>query len=283
MLGAFRFDQTRITSSSSRSQHFLDAVVITPHFLPSFKHFRCLFRATGENQGMEPIEFVKLVQRRLGVADDGKPGPLTIAALDKALPGKSPPAEKLTATIVDHRWATAIREDVPGGLTMPVIRFLVVHFTNGATALSSINFWRSPEAKGACAHIVIDRDGTIYQCRPFNVSCGHAGVSEWKGTSGLNSCSIGIELANAGDDVPLAKRWTKLPLVTAKHKNGGPFKEWEAYPQAQVDALTTVAKMLVCRYGLEDLVGHDDIAPARKVDPGPALDMKALRAACGFT
>lgn len=165
---------------------------------------------------------------------------------------------------------------------MPVRRFLVIHFTSGATAESSIEFWRTPAAKGASAHIVIDRNGTVYQCRPFNITCGHAGVSRWQQFSNLNSCSIGIELANAGDNAPLARRWSKLPLLTSKHKNGGPEKQWEAYPLAQLAACEEVSKALVARYKLDDVVGHDDIAPSRKVDPGPALDMKKLRSVCGF-
>lgn len=166
---------------------------------------------------------------------------------------------------------------------MPVRRFLVVHFTSGATAESSIEFWRTPAAKGACAHIVIDRDGTVYQCRPFNMTCGHAGKSKWRGFDGLNACSIGIELANAGDNEVLAKRWTKLPLVSAKHKKGGPVQKWEAYPLAQQAACEAVAKALVARYNLDDVVGHDDIAPERKNDPGPAFPMDDLRKACGFS
>lgn len=165
---------------------------------------------------------------------------------------------------------------------MDVRRFLVLHFTSGASAKSSIDFWRSTAAQGACAHIVIDRNGTVYQCRPFNKTCGHAGKSQWAGFDGLNSCSIGIELANAGDNAPLAKRWTKLPLVTAKHKNGGKETEWEAYPEEQLRACEEVAKALVERYKLDDVVGHEDIAPTRKNDPGPAFPMQRLREACGF-
>lgn len=165
---------------------------------------------------------------------------------------------------------------------MPVRRFLVIHFTSGATAESSINFWKQPAAKGASAHIVIDRDGTVYQCRPFNVTAGHAGVSEWKGFKNLNSCSIGIELANAGDNVALALKWSKFDPVTAKHKNGGPAQKWEAYPPAQLAACEEIAKALVARYKLDDVVGHEDIAPSRKNDPGPAFPMAALRVACGF-
>ncbi len=182
----------------------------------------------------------------------------------------------------DHFLATAERIPVPGGSKMDVRRFLVLHFTSGASAKSSIDFWRSTAAQGACAHIVIDRNGTVYQCRPFNKTCGHAGKSQWAGFDGLNSCSIGIELANAGDNAPLAKRWTKLPLVTAKHKNGGKETEWEAYPEEQLRACEEVAKALVERYKLDDVVGHEDIAPTRKNDPGPAFPMQRLREACGF-
>lgn len=165
---------------------------------------------------------------------------------------------------------------------MPVRRFLVIHYTSGATAESSIKFWRTPEAEGASAHIVIDRDGTIYQCRPFDMTCGHAGVSRWKKISSLNKCSIGIELANAGDDERLTKRWSKYPAIEARHKNGGTLKKWEAYPVAQLNACEQVAQALVARYHLDDIVGHDDIAPSRKVDPGPAFPMQSLRAVCGL-
>lgn len=186
----------------------------------------------------------------------------------------------------DHWLDAAKREPIPGGSDMPVRRFLVIHFTAGASGKSSIDFWRTPAAKGASAHIVIDRDGTVYQCRPFNKTCGHAGgkgKSFWKGFNGLNSCSIGIELANAGDNAALAKKWSKLPLVKAKHKNGGPETEWEAYPQAQLDSCKAVAQILCARYKLDGIVGHDDIAPKRKNDPGPAFPMMELQKVCGFT
>ena len=186
----------------------------------------------------------------------------------------------------DHWLEGALRRPIPGGNEMPVRRFLVMHFTSGATAESSIEFWRTPAAKGASAHVVIDRDGSIFQCRPFNKTCGHAGKSKWHDKQreyiGLNSCSIGIELANAGDSEALAKRWSKMPLVHARHKNGGPVQAWEAYPQAQLAAAEIVAAALVKRYNLDDVVGHEDIAPERKNDPGPAFPMTEFRAQLGF-
>lgn len=191
-------------------------------------------------------------------------------------------------TITPDHWLQEARRDlVPGGSLMLTRRFLVIHFTAGASAASSVEWWKNPEAKGASAHIVIDRDGTIIQCRPFNRTAGHAGKSQWRdphtGTlyQGLNACSIGIELANGGDSYPT--RFSNLNPTRARHKNGGPVTDWETYPPEQLAACEAVSKALVARYHLDDLVGHDDIAPHRKTDPGPAFPMTALRAACGFT
>jgi N-acetylmuramoyl-L-alanine amidase len=186
----------------------------------------------------------------------------------------------------DHWLAQAKRIPLSGGSAMGIRRFLVIHFTAGATALSSINFWKTPAAKGASAHLVIDRDGTIYQCRPFNRTCGHAGVSTWADPktgirySGLNACSIGIELANGGDAYP--EKFSKLAPVRAKHRNGGAERNWERYTPEQLAACEAVSKALVKRYKLDDVVGHEDIAPSRKCDPGPAFPMLSLREACGF-
>lgn len=190
--------------------------------------------------------------------------------------------------VIDHWLDEAVKVQYPAGPEMKIRRFLVMHFTSGATAMSSINFWRSPEAKGAEAHVIIDRDGTVYQVRAFNQSADHAGKSTWvdpntgKRYDGLNSCSIGIEFANAGDNPSLAKRWSKLPLLKAKHKNGGSVQEWEQYTPEQIASGINVAKAVVDRYNLDDLIGHDDIAPNRKNDPGPAFPMRQFRLACGF-
>lgn len=193
----------------------------------------------------------------------------------------------------DHWLESAIRRPLAGGSSMPIRRFLVMHFTAGATAESSINFWKSPSAKGASAHIVIDRDGTIFQCRPFDRTCGHAGTSEWKDPksgvtyTGLNACSIGIEMANAGDSArPDGTAFSKFKLpagvMQAHHKNGGKLTYWEVYPQPQLASAFSLAAALVARYHLDDVVGHEDIAPSRKNDPGPAFPMSDLRIHCGF-
>lgn len=163
---------------------------------------------------------------------------------------------------------------------MRVRRFLIMHFTSGATAMSSINFWKTPDARGASAHFVIDRDGTLYQCRPCNVTCGHAGKSRWGKFENLNSCTIGIEFANAGDSTNLIRKWSKLTPLRARHKNGGPLCDWERYTPEQLVVGLALAKTLVKRYNLDDILGHDDIAPDRKVDPGPAFPMGDFRKFC---
>ena len=195
--------------------------------------------------------------------------------------------------ITAEHWLEGVRRQIIlGGNAMPIRRALVIHFTAGATGQSSIDFWRTPAAKGACAHVVIERDGTIIQCRPFNLTCGHAGVSKWRdpktGTlyENVNNCTIGIELANAGND-PDALKWARkqpgFASIRATHRNGGTNAEWECFPGFQLAALTEVAESLVEHYGLDDITGHDCIAPARKDDPGPAFDMLRFREALGFT
>ncbi len=174
---------------------------------------------------------------------------------------------------------------------MPIRRLLIIHSTAGATGKSSIDFWRTPAAKGANAHIVIERDGEIIQCRAFNRTCGHAGVSRWKDPktgklySGLNTWSIGIELANAlNDDGALswARRQPCFGSIRARHPNGGPEEEWETYPAEQYNACLEVAKLVVAKYKLDDVVAHSDVAPERRNDPGPAFTLLALRETLGF-
>lgn len=177
---------------------------------------------------------------------------------------------------------------------MTIRRAVVIHFTSGATALSSINFWKEPQCRrdDIGAHLIIDRDGKIYQCRPFNRTISHAGKSRWRDPRNstlytyCNAFTIGIELANAGDDDPVIKTARRLPgfagTMQAKHRNGGPMEEWEIYPEAQLKVVTAICQELVKQYHLDDITGHDCIAPERKNDPGPAFPMEALRKACGF-
>ena len=171
---------------------------------------------------------------------------------------------------------------------METRRLVVEHFTGGATAKSSISAMRQ---RGVSAHIVVDRDGTVYQCRPFNKTAGHAGVSRWidpvtgKKFVGCNAFSIGIEIANAGDDsgaLAWARKQPGFSSIRAKHPNGSSVREWESFYPVQIEAVTAITKLLCETYKLDDVSGHENIAPERKNDPGPAFPMLKIREACGF-
>ena len=173
--------------------------------------------------------------------------------------------------------------------TGPVIkpRWLVMHYTASANASGAIAWFADPESK-VSAHIVIAKDGTITQCVPFNRRANHAGKSEWKGVVGLNSHTIGIELdgygflgnAGPGKWKFSGKSIADADVMVATHKFGSPSGGWPKYPQAQMDAARELARLLVSEYKLEDVIGHDDISPGRKQDPGPSFPMADFRAFC---
>lgn len=202
----------------------------------------------------------------------------------------------------DHWLTNAKREPIGQGAELKPI-FLVIHYTEGYSADSSVSSWRSAN-NNILAHVVVDRDGTIFQCRPFNQKCWHAGASRichpvtGQLYHGLNDFSIGIEIANIGDggDARLQNRLQKYfpnaQLTTAHHRNesipGSDAAEtrrtqWEVFPEAQINSVFALAKLLIARYQLVDITGHDCIAYERKNDPGPAFPMAELRKANGLT
>lgn len=162
--------------------------------------------------------------------------------------------------------------------------FLVMHYTAGRNAEQSIAWLARPEAR-ASAHIVIDRDGEITQLVPFDRIAWHAGRSEWLGRAGLNRYSLGIELDNAGRLTRQGGHWRAWfgdeyadeDVVEATHKHESAASGWHAYSPVQIDAALAAASLLFNHYGLRDVLGHDDIAPGRKSDPGPAFPMASFR------
>lgn len=192
--------------------------------------------------------------------------------------------------LADGRAVDLLLSPNTGGLFAETPRLLVIHFTSGGSARSSAEWFRAAENRSSSAHLVIDRDGSALQCVPFDTVAWHAGRSQWKGVVGLNRHSLGIELANWGDLTRRGGAWVTasgLPIadpVVAVHRNGNPDGSraaigWEPYPEAQMRALTAIARTLAVTYGIAEIVGHDDIAPTRKSDPGPAFVMERFRAA----
>ena len=186
---------------------------------------------------------------------------------------------KLVGDQVSHRDTSNC-----GGVMAP--SYLILHYTAGRSLESSVESLCTRKPHGnASAHIVLGRDGRIVQLAPFNVVTWHAGVSQWAGLVGLNSHSIGIEMDNAGllkkvgsqYQAWFAKVYPDDEVVLAAHRNGGPESPWHAYSEAQIERAIELADLLVDHYGLQDVLGHEDIAPTRKVDPGPAFPLAAVR------
>lgn len=161
---------------------------------------------------------------------------------------------------------------------------IVIHYTAGSSLKSSASWLQNPNAK-ASAHLVVGKAGEIIQLAPFDVRTWHAGRSSWKGRSGLNQYSIGIEIDNAG---PLTQtpdgymtHFSKLVdnknVVLATHKLDSNERGWEAYTSQQIELVEEICLALKEVYNISEIVGHDDIAPSRKRDPGPAFPMESLQ------
>ena len=169
-------------------------------------------------------------------------------------------------------------------------RYLVFHYTAGRSAESSIESMCTRKPQGnASAHLVLSRDGRIVQLVPFNIVAWHAGVSQWNGLVGLNQASIGIEMDNAGAMSRVGekfvawfgKEYAASEVMLAEHKHGGGVRPWHAYTEIQIERALELAEVLVNHYGLEDVLGHEDIARGRKQDPGPAFPLASI-ASCAL-
>ncbi len=171
-----------------------------------------------------------------------------------------------------------------GGAMRP--RFVLLHYTAGRNLESSVESLCTKKPQGnASAHIVLARDGRIVQLAPFNAVTWHAGVSQWNGVDGLNHHAIGIEMDNAGllnreGDRYVSwfgKAYPDNEVRLAEHRHGGGIKPWHHYTEAQIARALELCELLVAHYRLEDVLGHEDVARGRKIDPGPAFPLGAVR------
>lgn len=133
-----------------------------------------------------------------------------------------------------------------------VPRFVILHYTAMASAAAAIDRLCDPAAE-VSAHYVICKTGRITQLVPEGLRAWHAGVGEWDGLTDINSRSIGIELDNDGC---------------------GPFSF------ALMDSLEWLLRRVLTGWDIppENVIGHSDMAPGRKFDPGPWFDWVRLEA-----
>jgi N-acetylmuramoyl-L-alanine amidase len=134
------------------------------------------------------------------------------------------------------------------------ISMVVLHYTGMRTGQEALDRLCDPAAR-VSAHYCIDEDGTVTGLVPEEKRAWHAGKSYWRGITDVNSASIGIELVNPG------------------HEWG-----YRAFPEAQMEALLPLLADIVERHEIvpANVLGHSDIAPTRKQDPGELFDWSRL-------
>ena len=131
---------------------------------------------------------------------------------------------------------------------------LVIHYTAMASAEDALQHLCNPRAQ-VSAHYLIDEDGTVYHLVDESRRAWHAGASCWRGRSDVNSRSIGIELYNPG------------------HNRG-----YRPFPEKQIAALEALCLGILSRHTIPacNVIGHADIAPTRKQDPGELFPWRLL-------
>lgn len=168
-------------------------------------------------------------------------------------------------------------------------KYLIFHYTACSYGAAKNTFLSNTGSKRTSAHLLVDLDGSVTQFVPLNRRAWHAGESAWGTLRDLNSHSIGIEVVNFGYLLKMADSTFKLyngtlapvhpgDIVEAQHKN--PTVRhlfWQSFSAAQIETCEALAAHLADQYGILDVLGHDDIAPGRKQDPGPAFPLLSIR------
>lgn len=161
---------------------------------------------------------------------------------------------------------------------------IIIHFTAGSSAESSVSTLCNPKTK-ASAHLVVGRDGSITQLVSFNTIAWHAGNSSYKGRVGFNRYSIGIEIDNAGRltkagneySAWFGRAYPEAEVFEGIHRNESKPSYWHRYPERQISAVYDLCDELVDTYRISQILGHEEISPGRKTDPGPAFPLDKLR------
>ncbi len=142
------------------------------------------------------------------------------------------------------------------------ISILVLHYTGMNSAEAAYDRLCDPAAE-VSAHYLVREDGRVDNLVEEDKRAWHAGVGSWNGITDVNSASIGIEIVNGGHNVPLEDG--SLP----------------PYPDAQILSVIKLSKEIIARHDIQprNIVGHSDIAPERKEDPGEHFPWAGLAAA----
>jgi N-acetylmuramoyl-L-alanine amidase len=131
---------------------------------------------------------------------------------------------------------------------------IVLHYTGMPTGAAALARLRDPAAK-VSAHYVVEEDGRVFALVPEARRAWHAGRAVWQGAADINGLSVGVEIVNPG------------------HEFG-----YRAFPDAQVDAVIALVADIRARWTIPDerILGHSDVAPDRKQDPGELFPWRRL-------
>jgi N-acetylmuramoyl-L-alanine amidase len=162
---------------------------------------------------------------------------------------------------------------------------IVIHYTAGPSAESAIATFADPKKK-VSAHVVVADDGKITQMVSVAEVAWHAGPSSYQGRDGFNRYAIGIEIANAGWLTRSGERYVAWfgraypveQVYHGRHRNPEVTHEyWHRFTEAQIAVVQELCELLCRSYPIRLILGHDEIAPTRKQDPGPAFPLDKLR------
>ena len=133
------------------------------------------------------------------------------------------------------------------------IEFIILHYTETSNLSTAIELL-TDNIRKVSSHYLIDTNGKIYNLVCESKRAWHAGVSNWNQMSDINSRSIGIEIVNSGE------------------------KKFAGYPSSQISSLVNLIKYLMKKYEISifNILGHSDIAPLRKIDPGKFFPWREL-------
>lgn len=136
------------------------------------------------------------------------------------------------------------------------VTMLVLHYTGMQSGTAALERLCDPEA-AVSAHYLIEEDGRIFRLVAEEKRAWHAGVGFWRGESDINSRSVGIEIVNPG------------------HEFG-----YRPFPAAQMKSVVALSRDIVARHQIApiNVIGHSDLAPSRKMDPGELFDWPLLAA-----
>ena len=183
------------------------------------------------------------------------------------------------------------REHSPNKSGILTPKYALIHYTGGGAMGGTVEWCNNHDAN-VSYHFLISRNGDVCQMVDTDSCAWHAGESEWDGAQYLNQFSIGIGLCNwgllrrldtSGDFVPY-KPGLENNIIPRSRVTALPHSlsdigidYWESYPAKQLFSLVLLLHALTSSLPIDEALGHNEVSPGRKIDPGPAFPLAAYK------